>query len=66
MTLSSTPLTTLPPSTVKVVSVQPCGDTRVCVTLELMVDVHRMAEIGGEMLAVAANGVLKKKKKASA
>ena len=46
-----------PASTIKVVGVEPCGDTQVRVTLEMMVDVHRMAELGGDMLRTAMSQV---------
>ena len=39
-----------PPSTVKVTKIKPCGDTQVCITMELVVDVHRLAEVGTELL----------------
>ncbi len=42
-----------PASTIRIVGVEPCGDTQVRVTLEMMVDVHRMAEVGGDMLRTA-------------
>jgi hypothetical protein len=45
-----------PPSTVKVTHVEPCGDAKVCVTLEVVVDAHRMADVAGKMLSVAAKG----------
>jgi hypothetical protein len=42
-----------PPTTVKVTKIEPCGDTKVCITMELVVDMHRMAEVGSEMLQAA-------------
>lgn len=50
-------------STVKVTDIKPCGDNKVCITLELVVDVHRMAEVSSTMLSVAAKGVAVTKKK---
>jgi hypothetical protein len=46
-----------PTSTIRVIAVEPSGDTQVRVTLEMMVDVHRMAEVGGNMLKAAMNQV---------
>ena len=43
-------MTVHPPSTVKVTKIRPCGDTQVCITMELVVDVHRLAEVGTELL----------------
>jgi hypothetical protein len=43
-------MTVHPPSTVKVTKIRPCGDTEVCITMELVVDVHRLAEVGSELL----------------
>ena len=42
-----------PATTVKVISVEPCGGTKVCITMEMVVDVHRLAEVGSEMLHAA-------------
>lgn len=52
-----------PASTIKVTSIEPCGDAKVCITMELVVDVHRMAEVGSKMLSVAAKGASAKRKK---
>jgi hypothetical protein len=52
-----------PASTVKVTSITPCGGDKVCITLELVVDVHRLADISSSMLSVAAKGVAQAKKK---
>ena len=42
-----------PPSTVKVVSVEPHGDTKVRIMMEMIIDVHRLADVGSEMLRTA-------------
>jgi hypothetical protein len=42
-----------PATTVKVISVEPCGDTKICITMEMTVYVHRLAEVGSEMLHAA-------------
>jgi hypothetical protein len=43
-------MTSHPPSTIQVTKVEPCGDTKVCITMELVVDVHRLAEVGTDLL----------------
>lgn len=59
-------MSSFPPSTIKVTSVDPCGDGKVCITMELVVDVNRMAEVSGEMMRTAVkqmkNTAAKKKK----
>jgi hypothetical protein len=40
----------LPPTTVRVVSIEPCGETKVCIKMLMTVDVHRLAEVGSDML----------------
>jgi hypothetical protein len=52
-----------PDSTIKVTAITPCGDNKVCITMELVVDVHRMAEVSSTLLQVAAKGAATKKKK---
>lgn len=46
-----------PATTVKVVSVEPCGENKVRITMEMVADVHRLAEVGGNMLRAAMNQV---------
>jgi hypothetical protein len=58
----SQPMPNLPPSTIRVTAIEPQGEDKVLVTVEVLVDVHRMVEIGGKMLSVAAKGAAKKKK----
>jgi hypothetical protein len=43
----------IPASTVKVISIEPVGDTKVRIMMEMMVDVHRLAEVGSDMLHAA-------------
>jgi hypothetical protein len=50
-------------STVKVIAVEPCGDNKVRITLELVADVHRLAEISSSMLSVAAKGIAAERKR---
>jgi hypothetical protein len=42
-----------PATTVKVVSIEPHGGTKVCITMEMVVDVHRLAEVGSDLLHAA-------------
>ena len=51
-----------PSGTVKITAIDPCGDNKVCITMELVVDVHHLADVSSKMLSVAAKGVAKKKK----
>ena len=43
----------VPASTVKVIFMEPLGDTKVRIMMEMIVDVHRLAEVGSEMLRTA-------------
>ena len=52
-----------PDSTVKVTNIVPCGESKVCITMELVVDVHRLADVGSSLLQVAAKGASARKKK---
>ncbi|HXB51454.1 MAG TPA: hypothetical protein VNU69_01750 [Rhizomicrobium sp.] len=42
-----------PATTVRVIGIEPAGETKVRITLEMLVDVHRLAEVGSEMLHAA-------------
>jgi hypothetical protein len=58
-------MSNIPPSTIKVTHVEPCGEGKVCITMELVVDVNRMAEVSGEMMRTAVSqmkSAAKKKK----
>ena len=46
-----------PATTVRVVSIEPCGETKVRITMEMIADVHRLAEVGSEILHTAAKQV---------
>ena len=52
-----------PPGIVKVTAIHPCGENKVCITMELVVDVHHLADVSSKMLSVAAKGVASKRKK---
>jgi hypothetical protein len=43
----------LPATIIKVKSVEPCGEQKVCITMELTVDVNRLAEVSGELMRTA-------------
>ena len=55
-------MSSAPESTVTVTSIEPYGENKVCITMQMVVDVHRLAEDASRMLAVAAKGASKKKK----
>ena len=42
-----------PATTVRVIGIEPVGETKVRIQLEMLVDVHRLAEVGSEMLHAA-------------
>lgn len=59
-------MSSFPPSTIKVTGIEPCGDGKVCIAMELVVDVHRLAEVSGDLMQTAvkqmkAQGAKKKK-----
>lgn len=39
-----------PATTVRVISISPGEDTKVCILMELIVDVNRLAEVGSDLL----------------
>ena len=59
-------MSSFPPSTIKVTGIEPCGDGKVCIAMELVVDVHRLAEVSGDLMQTAVKqmnaGSAKKKK----
>jgi hypothetical protein len=59
-------MSSFPASTIKVTSVEPCGEGKVCITMQMVVDVHRMAEVSGEMMRMSVKqmktGTAKSKK----
>jgi hypothetical protein len=46
-------MSAVPATTVKVTAIEPAGDSKVRITLEMLVDVHRLAEIGSELLSAS-------------
>jgi hypothetical protein len=54
-----------PATTVKVTNIEPCGPAQVCITMQLVVDVNRLAEVSSDLMHTAvaqiqAQGVSKK------
>jgi hypothetical protein len=56
-------MTSFPPSTVEVTNVVPCGDGKVCITMQLTVDVHRLAEVSGDLMQTAVQQMKSTKRK---
>ena len=59
-------MSSFPPSTIKVTTVEPCGDGKVCITMQMVIDVHRLAEVSGDMMQTAVKqmkNIAAKKKK---
>jgi hypothetical protein len=46
-------MSAVPASTVEITSMEPLGETKVRIMMEMIVDVHRMAEIGSDVLQAA-------------
>ena len=55
-------MTDFPPSTIRITGIESRGEDKVLITVEVLVDFHRMVEIGSQMLTVAARGAAQKKK----
>ncbi len=51
----------LPATTVRVTAIEPAGDTKVRIVVELLVDVNRLAEVSSEMLHATVKRQLRKK-----
>jgi hypothetical protein len=52
-----------PATTLKVKTIEPCGESKVCITMEMMVDVHRLAEVSGDLMRAAVKQMKNEKKK---
>ena len=46
-------MTAFPATIVRVTALEPAGETKVRITMEMLVDVHRLAEVGSELLHAA-------------
>jgi hypothetical protein len=52
-----------PANNIKVTDIVLCGEAKVCITVELVVDAHCLADVGSRMLSAAAKSAATKKKK---
>jgi hypothetical protein len=52
-----------PATTLKIRTIEPCGEAKVCITMEMVVDVHRLAEISGDLMRTAVKQLKTEKKK---
>lgn len=43
-------MSAFPQTTVRVTGVEPVGESKVRITIEVLVDVHRLAEVGSDFL----------------
>jgi hypothetical protein len=50
-------LSGFPATTVRVTAIEPVGESKMRITLEMVVDVHRLAEVGSDMLRAAVKRV---------
>ncbi len=50
-------------SNITVTEVTPCGEGRVCITIQLVIDAHHLVEVSGQMLSVAVKGASATRKK---
>jgi len=46
-------MSSFPATTIKVTAVEPRGDSKVCITMEMLVDVHRLADVTGELMRMS-------------
>jgi hypothetical protein len=42
-----------PATTIKVTNIEPCGEAKVCITMQLVVDVNRLAEVSSDLMHTA-------------
>ena len=56
-------MSNFPATTLKVVGIEPCGEAKVRVTMEMVVDVHRLADVSGEMMRTAVKQMKNEKKR---
>ena len=52
-----------PATTIKVIGMEPCGEAKVCITMEMVVDVNRQAEVSGDLMRTAVKQMNASKKK---
>jgi len=46
-------MSSFPATTIKVTHIEPRGDSKVSITMEMVVDVHRLADVSGELMRTA-------------
>lgn len=56
-------MATYPATTVRVTAVEPHGETKVRIGMEMIVDVHRLADVGSELLRTAMTQVKAEQRK---
>jgi hypothetical protein len=56
-------MSAIPATTVRVTAIEPAGDSKVRITLEMLVDVHRLAEVGSDLLQASIPQVSAARKK---
>jgi hypothetical protein len=60
-----TAMTDYPPSRVRVVSHEPISASEMKITLEIVIDVHRMAEVGQQFISEAAQQIRQNRERES-
>jgi hypothetical protein len=50
-------MSSFPATTIKVTNVEPCGEREVCITMQLVVDVNRLAEVSGLLMSNAVQQI---------
>jgi hypothetical protein len=53
----------IPATTVRITGIEPAGETKVRIHMEVLVDVHRLAEVSSEMLHAAVKRAKSENKK---
>jgi hypothetical protein len=56
-------MSSFPATTIKITNIELCGESKVCITMEMVVDVHRLADISGELMRTAVKQMKTDKKK---
>ena len=50
-------MSNFPATTMKVTGIELCGEEKVCIMMEMVVDVHRLAEISAELMRTAVQQI---------
>jgi hypothetical protein len=56
-------MSSFPATTIKVTSIKPHGEGKVCIAMDMIVDVHRLAEVSGELMRTAVKQMKAAEKK---